>query len=57
MTKLWPGTRKKLGLIRKFQRTRELVEEIHELTRRFRESGDEALIDRIGEISSDIIKL
>ena len=51
------GYEEKLGLIRKFQRTRELVEEIHELTRRFRESGDEALIDRIGEISSDIIKL
>ena len=51
------GYEEKLGLIRKFQRTRELVEESHELTRRFRESGDEALIDRIGEISSDIIKL
>ena len=40
-----------------FQQTRELVAEIHKLTKQFKETGDEAFIDRIGEISSDIIKL
>ena len=51
------GYEKKLQLIHKFQQTRELVAEIHKLTKHFKETGDEAFIDRIGEISSDIIKL
>ena len=51
------GYEKKLQLIHKFQQTRELVAEIHKLTKQFKETGDEALIERIGDISSDIIKL
>lgn len=51
------GYEEKLHLISKFQQTRAMVEEIQDLTRRFKETGDSSLIHQIEKISSDIIEL
>ena len=51
------GYEEKLGLIRKFQQTKEKVEEIHWLTKEFSETGDGKLIERIGQISTEILEL
>ena len=51
------GYEEKLGLIRKFQQTKEKVEEIHRLTKEFSETGDGKLIERIGQISTEILEL
>ena len=51
------GYEEKLGLIAKFQKTKEKVEEIHRLTREFSETGNGDLIRRIGEISTEILEL
>ena len=51
------GYEEKLGLVEKFQRTKEKVEEIHRLTREFSETGERELIQRIGQISTEILEL
>ena len=51
------GYEEKLGLIAKFQKTKEKVEAIHRLTREFSETGTGDLIRRIGEISTEILEL
>lgn len=51
------GYEEKLHLISKFEKTRGMVEEIHQKTRRFKETKDEALIAEIEQISNDIMEL
>lgn len=51
------GYEEKLGLVRKFRKTRQLVEEINGLTGEFFETEDKGLIERIGQISDEILKL
>mgnify|MGYP005766994313 FL=1 len=51
------GYEEKLGLIEKFQKTKEKVEEIHRLTREFSETGERELIEQIGQISTEILEL
>lgn len=55
--KILNGYEEKLGLVDKFIRTKKMVKEIHELTTAFMETDDKKLIDKIGEISNDIIDL
>ncbi len=47
----------KLGLVEKFLKTREKVEEIHRLTRKFRETEDKELVWRIEALSKEISEL
>lgn len=51
------GYEEKLQLISKFEKTRQMVQKIHSLTRDFKETKDEALIGEIEQISSDIMEL
>ncbi len=51
------GYEEKLHLISKFEKTRQMVQEIHSLTRDFKETKDESLIGQIEQISSDIMEL
>lgn len=51
------GYEEKLQLVSKFQQTRAMVEEIKDLTRRFKETRDMNLILQIEKISGDIIEL
>ena len=51
------GYEDKLHLVSKFQQTRRMVEEIHQRAREFKATQDEALIDRIEQISNDIMEL
>lgn len=51
------GYEEKLHLISKFERTRQMVEEIQQRLRSFRETGDEKLIAEIERISADIMEL
>ena len=55
--RLLSGYEEKLKLVDKFQKTRKMVGEIKELTKRFEEPKDMALIGRIGQISQEIIEL
>ena len=55
--RLLSGYEEKLKLVDKFQKTRKMVGEIKELTKRFEETKDMALIGRIGQISQEIIEL
>nr|WP_294146699.1 YlxM family DNA-binding protein [uncultured Clostridium sp.] len=55
--KILNGYEEKLGLVKKFIKTRELVEEINSLTGEFLETEDKELIKRVGRISNDILKL
>lgn len=55
--KILGGYEEKLHLVSKFQKTRVMVEEIQELTKRFRETKDEELIRQIEKISGDIMEL
>lgn len=55
--RLLSGYEEKLKLVDKFQKTRKMVGEIKELTKRFEDTGDMALIGRIGQISQEIIEL
>ena len=55
--KILSGYEEKLKLISKFQKTREMVEEINRKTRVFMETRDEALIDEIEQISNNILEL
>lgn len=47
----------KLHLVEKFDRTKRLAKEIQSLTREFSDTRDMNLIQRIGEISGEIIEL
>lgn len=47
----------KLHLISKFQQTKEMVGEIKQLTRSYMETSDMELLQKIEQISSDIIEL
>ncbi len=51
------GYEEKLHLVSKFQKTREMVEEILQKLQAFRETKDEALIKQIEQISMDIMEL
>lgn len=55
--KILSGYEDKLHLISKFQQTRRMVEEIHQKTREFKVTKNEKLIDRIEQISNDIMEL
>lgn len=47
----------KLKLVEKFMKTRQMVEEIHSLTKEFKRCQDPHLIERIERISDDILNL
>ena len=47
----------KLKLVEKFNQTKAMVKEIQELTGQYKKSGDQALIDKIEEISEKIGQL
>ena len=49
------GYEEKLGLIAKFQKTKEKVTEIHRLTEEFSRTQNQALIEAIGRISNEIL--
>lgn len=49
------GYEDKLHLVEKFDQTKKLARQIQELTRQYRETGDENLIGRIEKLSGDII--
>lgn len=51
------GYEEKLHLVSKFRQTRQMVEEIKNLTREFMETQDMQLIEKIEQISSDIMEL
>ncbi len=51
------GYEEKLGLMRKFQETRRLVQEIRQLAREFDTTGDAACVKRIEQISEQIGEL
>ena len=51
------GYEEKLGLIAKFQKTKETVTEIHRLTEEFSRTRNQALIEAIGRISNEILDL
>lgn len=55
--KILAGYEEKLGLVKKFNRTKQMVEEIKKLARRYRESRDERLIGEIERISGEIEEL
>ncbi len=51
------GYEEKLGLVRKFQETRRLVEEIHKLAQEFDATRDAACVKQIEQISQQIGEL
>ena len=51
------GYEEKLHLVSKFERTRQMVEEIQQRLRSFRETEDKRLITEIEQISTDIMDL
>ena len=51
------GYEEKLGLIAKFQKTKEKVTEIHRLTEEFSQTQNQALIEALGRISNEILDL
>lgn len=55
--KILSGYEEKLHLISKFQQTRRMVEEIKKLTREYRETQDMELVQKIEQISNDIMEL
>lgn len=55
--KILSGYEEKLHLISKFQQTRQMVEEIKKLTREYRETQDMELVQKIEQISNDIMEL
>lgn len=55
--KILAGYEEKLGLVEKFMKTKQMVEEIHGLTEEFRETGDVGVISRIETISNKILEL
>ena len=57
ITRTLLGYEEKLGLIAKFQKTKEKVTEIHRLTEEFSRTQNQALIEAIGRISNEILDL
>lgn len=55
--KILMGYEEKLHLISKFQQTRKMVEEIKKLTREYMETQDMELVQKIEQISNDIMEL
>lgn len=55
--RLLEGYEEKLHLVSKFQKTRQMVEEIRQRLQVFKETRDEALIAQIEQISVDIMEL
>lgn len=55
-TKALEGYEEKLHLIAKFRAAKQSVEQIHELAGRFHESHEEAIIDKIEQISNRILE-
>lgn len=55
--KILCGYEEKLHLISKFQMTRQMVEEIKQLTREYMETQDAGLIRKIEQLSNDIMEL
>lgn len=55
--KILNGYEEKLGLVHKFLMTKQMVEQIHGLTKEFMETEDKALIDKIEQLSNEILKL
>ena len=55
-TKALEGYEKRLHLIEKFLHTKERVAKIHALTKAFRDSHDEAVLDQIERISNEILE-
>ena len=55
-TKALEGYEKRLHLIEKFLHTKERVAKIHTLTKAFRDSHDEAVLDQIERISNEILE-
>ena len=55
--RLLEGYETKLKLVEKFTQTKAMVKEIPELTGQYKKSGDQALIDKIEEISEKIGQL
>lgn len=55
--KILCGYEEKLQLVSKFQKTRQMAEEIKTLTREFSRTQDPELIRRIDQISNDIMEL
>ena len=55
--RLLEGYETKLKLVEKFNQTKAMVKEIQELTGQYKKSGDQALIDKIEEISEKIGQL
>ena len=51
------GYEEKLHLVSKSERTRQMVEDIQQRLKRFRETKDEGLITQIEQISADIMEL
>jgi predicted DNA-binding protein YlxM (UPF0122 family) len=51
------GYEEKLHLVSKFERTRQMVKEIQQRLRSFRETEDKRLITEIEQISADIMDL
>lgn len=55
--KILCGYEEKLGLVSKFLKTKKMVEEIHGLTKEFMETEDKSLIERVAQISNEIMAL
>lgn len=55
--RLLRGYEEKLGLVAKFQKTKQKVEEIHRLTEEFDRTQDKELIAGIGRLSNEILDL
>lgn len=51
------GYEEKLQLVHKFNETKKMVEDIHQLTREYKETEDIRLIHRIEQIAGDIMEL
>ena len=55
-TRSLEGYEEKLHLIEKFKKAKEMVEEIHTLTKTFHQNHDEAIVEEIAQISSQILE-
>lgn len=55
--KILKGYEEKLHLLAKFRKTKQMVEEIHGLTKAYMERGDIEMIHKIEQISNDIMEL
>lgn len=55
--KILAGYEEKLKLVQKFNQTKQMVEEIKELARAYKRTGDKKLIDQIEVLSEEIGRL